>query len=229
MIKVSSAFLYQVLLMMTILPPLGALRRPLIISSPRFTEHSINTYHPECPERSEVLHQMAQRMHDQGQVELRLPSAEVDLERFREAERVVRTVHSNEYVDEIRFLCAKGARRPSPWDMDTYLSPASFETCLLAQSAWMDAVDAVMTGSKAAFALARPPGHHAERSQSMGFCIFNFAAGAAKYALEKYSLKRVGILDFDVHFGNGIADILCKEPNIRCIPSLLVFVLIYSY
>ena len=203
------------LLLVTLACPLLALRRPLLISSPRFTEHCINTYHPECPERSEVLHEMAQRLHEEGQVELQLPSAELDVERRNEAERVVRRVHSDEYVDEIRLLCARGARRPSPWDLDTYLSPVSFDICLLAQSAWMDAVDAVMESRQVAFALSRPPGHHAESSQSMGFCVFNFAAGAAKYALEKYGLQRVGILDFDVHYGNGIADILCKDPSIR--------------
>lgn len=209
-----SGLWWRAVLLVALTSPLLALR-PLLISSPRFSEHSINTYHPECPERSEVLHQMAQRMHEQGQVDMRLPSAELDVERRREAETVVRKVHSDEYVDEIRLLCSKGARRPSPWDMDTYLSPDTFEVCLLAQSAWMDAVDAVMQGRQTAFALSRPPGHHAERSQSMGFCIFNFAAGAAKYAQERYCLQRVGILDFDVHYGNGIADILCKDPSIR--------------
>ena len=211
------AFWWRSLLLLVLASPLQALL-PLLISSPRFSEHCINTYHPECPERSEVLHQMAQRMQEQGQVELRLPSAEMDPERRHEAERVVRSVHSDEYVDEIRLLCSKGARRPSPWDLDTYLSPATFEICLLAQSAWMDAVDAVMEGRQAAFALSRPPGHHAEKKQSMGFCIFNFAAGAAKYAQEKYGLQRVGLLDFDVHYGNGIADILCKDPSIRSSP-----------
>jgi acetoin utilization deacetylase AcuC-like enzyme len=79
----------------------------------------------------------------------------------------------------------------------------------------MDAVDKVLLHNTTAFALSRPPGHHALRSETMGFCIFNFAVGAAKYALQRYNLKRVGILDFDVHFGNGIADLVSAEDRIR--------------
>lgn len=86
---------------------------------------------------------------------------------------------------------------------------------VLAQCAWMDAVDEVLRHETTAFALSRPPGHHAVRSQSMGFCVFNFAVGAAKYAIDKYGLSRVGILDFDVHYGNGIADLVERDARIR--------------
>ena len=65
------------------------------------------------------------------------------------------------------------------------------------------------------FAVVRPPGHHAVKGRSMGFCIFNFAAGAATYAIQTLGLERVSILDFDVHYGNGVADLIAPNPKIR--------------
>ena len=78
----------------------------------------------------------------------------------------------------------------------------------------MDGVDEVLGNKNVAFAVTRPPGHHAVKSNSMGFCIFNFAVGAANYALSK-GLNRIAIIDFDVHFGNGVADLVSSNPKIR--------------
>ena len=91
----------------------------------------------------------------------------------------------------------------------------------------MDAVDEAVLQRNLAFALTRPPGHHARYDQSMGFCIFNFAVGAAKYALDKYKLSRVAILDFDVHYGNGIAELVADDVRIRwgCTEYLVIFII----
>lgn len=89
-------------------------------------------------------------------------------------------------------------------DSDTYVTTESFDVCLRATAAWIRAID-----SSASFALTRPPGHHATYATSNGFCIFNFAAAAAIHALSKG--KRVAILDWDVHYGQGIADIVRRE------------------
>jgi acetoin utilization deacetylase AcuC-like enzyme len=98
----------------------------------------------------------------------------------------------------------------------------SFNQSVLAQSAWLDAIDFILdqdqengndtkkSPPKVSFCLTRPPGHHAEFDQSMGFCLFNFAAGAARYAHEK-GVNNVAILDYDVHFGNGIASLVDKN------------------
>lgn len=126
-------------------------------------------------------------------------------------------MHSPEYVDEVKSLSERGATLLSPWDTDTYMNRKTFHNCLLAASAWIDGVENVVENSVFSFALTRPPGHHARFGSGMGFCIFNFAAMAATYALEKFpsEIKKVSILDYDVHFGNGVAELVADNPNIR--------------
>lgn len=100
-------------------------------------------------------------------------------------------------------------------DPDTVLSPGSAEAALRAAGAGCAAVDQVLaTGRKRAFCAVRPPGHHATRSQAMGFCLFNNVAVAAAHALAVHGLKRVAIMDFDVHHGNGSQDIFETEPRV---------------
>jgi len=108
-------------------------------------------------------------------------------------------------------------------DHDTYLTTESFDVCLRATASWMKCVDMVLTNDKVennsascvAMALTRPPGHHATKTLSNGFCVFNFAAAAAVHAISLPNCKRVTILDWDVHYGQGIADIIKDYPNIR--------------
>lgn len=99
-------------------------------------------------------------------------------------------------------------------DMDTPVSPQSYDIALLAVSAWLDGVDRVLASGEPAFVLARPPGHHATRTTGMGFCLFANAAIAAYYALEKPDVNRVAILDWDVHHGNGTQAIVERNPQI---------------
>lgn len=101
-------------------------------------------------------------------------------------------------------------------DGDTFLSPGSFEAAMRAVGGICAAVDAVVTGeAKTAFVAGRPPGHHAERETAMGFCLFGTVAIGAKRALDHHGLKRVAIVDFDVHHGNGTQDLLWDEG--RCL------------
>ncbi|MBP9049036.1 MAG: histone deacetylase family protein, partial [Tabrizicola sp.] len=101
-------------------------------------------------------------------------------------------------------------------DGDTFLSPGSFEAAMRAVGGICAAVDAVISGeAKTAFVAGRPPGHHAERETAMGFCLFGTVAIGAKRALEHHGLKRVAIVDFDVHHGNGTQDLLWEEG--RCL------------
>jgi acetoin utilization deacetylase AcuC-like enzyme len=100
-------------------------------------------------------------------------------------------------------------------DADTYVTTESFNVCLRATAAWIRAVDVAETNdSGTAMALTRPPGHHAEKGASNGFCIYNFAAAAALHALQDPN-KRVSILDWDVHFGQGVKDILMPNSRAR--------------
>lgn len=100
-------------------------------------------------------------------------------------------------------------------DSDTVVSPGSFEAAIRASGAACHAVDQVMTGVvDNAFAAHRPPGHHAEHSTAMGFCLFNHVAVAARHAQAEHGAERVAIVDFDVHHGNGTQDIFYEDPSV---------------
>lgn len=99
--------------------------------------------------------------------------------------------------------------------METMLSPGTLDSALRAVGAGVHAVDLVAGGTfDTAFCPVRPPGHHAERSRAMGFCIFHNVAAAAAHALEEHDLERVAIVDFDVHHGNGTEDIFREDDRV---------------
>jgi len=121
-------------------------------------------------------------------------------------------IHTTEYISYVKSKAEKGGG----WlDPDTVMSPKSYEAALYAAGGFMVAVEVVMKGEvDSAFALVRPPGHHAIHDRAMGFCIFNNVAIAAKFALSKFSLNRVLIADFDVHHGNGTQDAFYADPKV---------------
>jgi acetoin utilization deacetylase AcuC-like enzyme len=105
-------------------------------------------------------------------------------------------------------------------DADTFLSPGSFRAAMRAVGGICAAVDAVVTGeARTAFVAGRPPGHHAERDIAMGFCLFGTVAIGAKRALDHHGLKRVAIVDFDVHHGNGTQDLIWDEARCQFLSS----------
>jgi acetoin utilization deacetylase AcuC-like enzyme len=122
------------------------------------------------------------------------------------------TVHAPGFVSYVESFAQKGGG----WlDPDTVVSPASYEVACYAAGGLIVAVDAVMAGEvESAFALVRPPGHHALRWEAMGFCLFNNIAIAAKHALSSHRLERVLIVDFDVHHGNGTQDTFYNDPHV---------------
>lgn len=130
----------------------------------------------------------------------------------------VLALHDADYVQMVKDLAP--ADGMVSLDADTYMSPGSVTAALRAVGGCCAAVDAVMAGEIAnAFVACRPPGHHAERGTSMGFCLFGNAAIAANHALEHHGLERVAILDFDVHHGNGTQDLLWNEPRTLFVSS----------
>ncbi|HZS91159.1 MAG TPA: histone deacetylase [Chloroflexota bacterium] len=124
-------------------------------------------------------------------------------------------VHRPEHLERIRRLAAQGG---GMIDADTIVSPASDEVARLAAGGALAALDAVIAGGeqapRSAFVLGRPPGHHAMTDVAMGFCLYNSVAIAARYAQKQYGLRRILVLDWDVHHGNGTQQIFYHDPSV---------------
>jgi len=176
-----------------------------IISHPDCALHEMGPQHPESPARLQVI-----------QDQLLISGLDWVLQHhtapMASREQLCR-VHDSEYVEHIFH---KSPEEGQAWlDPDTVMNPHSLSAALRAAGAVVLAVDLVMSGqTKAAFCNVRPPGHHAEHNRAMGFCIFNNIAVGAAHALKAYKLKRVAIVDFDVHHGNGTEDIFRDVPEI---------------
>ncbi len=176
------------------MPPTAVFYHPL------FLEHETGE-HPENKRRLVVARQ---RLLDSG----------LDLEWVTPEPAPVSAiarVHDAGYIESVRELAAAGGG----WlDLDTAVSPRSYEAATLAAGAGLMAVDRALENGQKAFMLVRPPGHHACRSRGMGFCLFNNIAVAAAHALEQRGLKRVLIVDWDVHHGNGTQSMFYGEPRV---------------
>jgi acetoin utilization deacetylase AcuC-like enzyme len=161
-----------------------------IVKDERYLEHDMGSYHVENPQRLAYIYR---ELDDLKGLFEEIPPRPATREE-------ITTVHDPKYVDRI----AATAGHPAVHlDADTSTSARSYEVALLAAGGFLAAIDAVMDGLPNAFALVRPPGHHAERDRAMGFCIFNNIAIGAHYAMSKHGLKRVLIIDWDLHHGNG--------------------------
>lgn len=130
-------------------------------------------------------------------------------------QQALQRVHSQQHIDAI-FQCAPQAGQPLfSIDPDTFMNEHTLSAALNAAGAGTMAVDLVMDKKvDNAFCAVRPPGHHAEHNKAMGFCFFNNIAVAAAYALDRYNLERVAIVDFDVHQGNGTENIFKNDPRL---------------
>ncbi|RED14103.1 histone deacetylase family protein [Pontivivens insulae] len=126
-------------------------------------------------------------------------------------------VHPQSHLD--RIAAASPADGMAQLDADTWLSPGSHEAARRAAGAAADAVDHVMATGGNAFCAMRPPGHHAEKTTPMGFCLFGSVAAAARHALDHHGLSRVAVVDFDVHHGNGTQDLLWHEDRVLFVSS----------
>ena len=175
------------------------------ISHPDFMKHEMGRHHPECPERIAAIEdQLIQSRLDAHLKRIDPPLAsEADITR----------VHSE---DHLAFVKSKAPSSGYAMiDGDTIMNPATWTVSLRAAGAAIAAVDAVMQGEvNNAFCAIRPPGHHAEPHRSMGFCVFNNVAIATRYAIEKYDLDRVAVIDFDVHHGNGTEAAFINDPHV---------------
>lgn len=180
-----------------------------IIYSDEFLDHDTGFFHPEKPSRLTAITTALQAVPWSNQLVWHLPTpVSSQSDRLTQALHAVHPLH---YTQAVQTLAASGG---GFIDADTVVSPRTYDVALLAVSAWLDGVDRVLETGQPAFVLARPPGHHAEANQGMGFCIFSNAAIAAHYALTQPSVNRVAILDWDVHHGNGTQAIVECHPHV---------------
>jgi acetoin utilization deacetylase AcuC-like enzyme len=178
-----------------------------IIYSPEFLEHNTGYGHPEKAKRLTAIANALNKVEWHNQLEWQLPTPVAQTDVLTQ----IKKIHTLEHIERIQRVAANGG---GYLDGDTPISERSYEVALLAVSAWLDGVDQVLNNQRPTFVLARPPGHHATRDTAMGFCLFSNAAIAAEYALTKSGVKRVGILDWDVHHGNGTEAIVRDNPQI---------------
>ena len=162
--------------------------------------------HPECPQRLDAIADFLRATGLDMAIDMR-DAPVVDLADVQRA-------HSSRYVAELKVelerLGITGESRA--FDPDTTACPDTWQAVLRAAGAAVAATDAVIDGeADTAFCAVRPPGHHATRDHAMGFCFFNNVAIAARHALDVRGLKRVAIVDFDVHHGNGTEDIIAGD------------------
>ncbi len=178
-------------------------------SHPDCRRHDMGAGHPECPQRLDAIDDhllaigldIALTRHDAPLVDLK----DVEL------------AHTHHYVSELKDLLeqveASGVSKAL--DPDTAANPGTWKAALRAAGAAVAATDDVIDGrAENAFCSVRPPGHHATRDETMGFCFFNNVAVAARHALDVRGLKRVAVIDFDVHHGNGTEDILAGDDRV---------------
>lgn len=162
-----------------------------VVKDRRFMDHDMGAFHVESPLRVEVLN----RMLDEDPP---IPYLAVEPRPATEAE--LGWVHEKGYIDSVRSTVGKVV----PLDMDTTAGPKTFETALLAAGGFLKSLDLIMSGTvHNALAIVRPPGHHAEASQAQGFCFFNNIAVGAEHLLRNHGLRRILVVDWDLHHGNG--------------------------
>jgi acetoin utilization deacetylase AcuC-like enzyme len=169
-----------------------------------YLEHRTGVSHPESPQRLQAVYSMLDaREFGQGVIQIQ--------PRYATLEEII-WVHDPRYVDRVLDSAEKAHGRLDP---DTVTSPKTYQAALMAAGGVMEAIKQVLTGEvRNAFALVRPPGHHALRDRAMGFCIFNNESIGAHYAMRTHGIRRVLIVDWDFHHGNGVQTIFYDNPAV---------------
>ncbi len=169
-----------------------------------FTRHQTPPGHPERPDRILSIASNLRAWERFSELQLVEPSPA--------QEGWLQAVHSPKHIQKVR---ATAGRPHSQLDPDTHTGPESWQTALLAAGSTVHLLEMVLSReASSGFALVRPPGHHAESRRIMGFCLFNNIAVAAQWAIRQQGLKRVAVVDFDVHHGNGTQEIFEERPDV---------------
>jgi acetoin utilization deacetylase AcuC-like enzyme len=181
------------------------MKRTGFLYDERYLLHDTGPGHPESPDRLKAIYQ--------GIKDAGLLSKLTIIQASRADLKWIETVHSKNYIERFEAACRSG---DSMLDYpDNQMCAETFETALLAVGGVLDAAARVMTGKlDNVFCAVRPPGHHAEYDHAMGFCYFNNVAIAARYLQLEWGIQRVGIVDFDVHHGNGTQHIFEEDPDV---------------
>ena len=178
-------------------------------SHPECRLHDMGAGHPECPQRLDAI---ADQLLASG-LDLALQHREAPLATLAQIERA----HTARYVTQLKDVLeqVQASGEPRHLDPDTVACPGTWRAALRAAGAAVAATEAVLRGEvDNAFCSTRPPGHHATRDETMGFCFFNNVAIGARHALDVMGLQRVAIIDFDVHHGNGTEDIIAGDDRV---------------
>ncbi len=181
------------------------MKRTGFLYDERYLLHRPGAFHPDVPERLEVIYQ---GIKDAGLLPMLTLIEAVPIDR-----KWIETVHDKSLIDRFQASCGAGHEIfESP---DNQMCEDTFETAMLAAGGVLNATKQVMEGKiDNAFCAVRPPGHHAERSKAMGFCYINNIAVAARYLHIEWKIKRIGIIDIDVHHGNGTQQIFEEDPSV---------------
>jgi acetoin utilization deacetylase AcuC-like enzyme len=171
----------------------------------RYLLHDTGSYHPESSKRLKVIVKWLENSGMLKQLK-RIEATKAD-------RRWIETVHNASYIMRFDEACTSGSNEFE--HPDNCICRDSYNAAFLAVGGVLQAIDAVMKGEiDNAFCAVRPPGHHAEVDKPMGFCFFNNVAIGARYLQKKYGIQRVGIIDFDVHHGNGTQHIFESDPTV---------------
>jgi acetoin utilization deacetylase AcuC-like enzyme len=180
-----------------------------IFTTDSSVQHDTGPGHPECPERIPSIINGLKKIQSQKLIWEKVRSFD---------DKYIKLTHSEKYFEKINQSFPKEGL--AFLDGDTIVSKGSKKAAYDAVGAIINAIDAVMNKEfDNAFCVVRPPGHHAEKEQAMGFCIFNNVAVGATFLMEKYKINKVAIIDFDVHHGNGTQDIFYNEKKVLYISS----------
>jgi acetoin utilization deacetylase AcuC-like enzyme len=179
-------------------------RKTGIVKDRRYLKHSAGFAHPESPERLAAIYEMLENPIMSWKF--------TEIEPREATHEEIATIHSSSYID---FIASTAGKDCVMLDPDTATSPETYQIAKLAVGGVCNAINDVITGNvDNAFAFVRPPGHHAEHNAAAGFCVFNNVAIGAMHTLLKYNMKRVLIVDWDLHHGNGTQHIFYKDPRV---------------
>ena len=179
-----------------------------IVRDDRYLDHMPGHTHPEHPSRLRTIHEMLDSNPPDGLVHI--PAELATLEELE-------LVHTPTYVKKVLKTAEQTYTSLAP---DTPACAKSYQSAWLAAGGCLRAVDALMAGQcEACFCLVRPPGHHALADRAGGFCFFNNLGITARYAKKTYGLRRILIVDWDIHFGNGFQALFTSDPSVLCFSS----------